>query len=329
MRFNVHLVQRRFTDWWVGRTSAYMVFAIFSAFFISRYYILLIMLATLLPFYFYIENMISGAIRDILHSSTYFTAPPTWLSCYWIIILFITMASCIILWNIYPKVDNSFLSHYLYCLTISLVIFLFDSSLKCFLLRIGIVNFKMIRRGFFGIIQRFFVICRGIIMIPFWMAYLQNRNTNQSSEYKNISTNVYSNATQINSFNLKFAFNIYEIFSVKKNLAVLAYLLLKSILNLWLLQDIAFSFGDYKLNKQATLNPVLDISKCDYKCIICYEEQEDPVALRCGHIFCYKCIKRWISDHSTCPLCRTMFVDFKYIEFSDGNFPPSIFFLVF
>lgn len=272
--------------------------------------------------------MISSSIRDVLHSSTYFTAPPACLSCYWIIILLITATSCIILWNLYPKVDNSFISHYLYCLTVSLLIFLSGSSLKCFLLCMGIVNFKMIRRGFFGIIQRSFVICRGIIMIPFWMAYLQNKNINFVSECSYIVDDLF-NMTRNRTLDSKFVFNLFDVFATKKNFSVLSYLLLKGILNLWLLQDIAFSFGDYKLNKRAVLNPVLDLTKCDYKCIICYEEQEDPVALRCGHIFCYKCIKRWISDHSTCPLCRTQFVDFKYIEFSDGNFPPSIFFLVF
>lgn len=328
MRLNVHLVQRSFTDWRTGRLSIYITCVVLIAYFISKYYILLFMLAVLLPFYFHIENMISTAIRDVLHSSTYFAAPPTCLSCYWVIILFTAITSCIILWNIYPKVDNSFICYYLYCLTISLIIFLCDSSLKCFLLCMGIVNFKMIRRGIFGIIQRSFVICRGIIMVPFWMAYLQNRNAKLCPEY-NHSINIYSNSTQSVSFDIKFALNIYDIFSIKKNFSVLSYLLLKGILNLWLLQDIAFSVGDYELNKQAVLNPVKDPSKYDYKCIICYEEQEDPVALRCGHIFCYKCIKRWISDHSTCPLCRTQFVDFKYIEFSDGNFPPSVFFLVF
>lgn len=324
MNLNVHLVHRDSADGWFYRLSIYLGGGIFIAYLISSYYALMIMLVALLPFYFYIENMISAAIRDVLHSSTYFAAPPAWLSCYLLIILFLSVTGSITLWEIYPKMDGSFISHYLYCIATSLIIFLYDSSLKCFLLCMGIVNFKMIRRGFFGIIQRFFVICRGFLMIPFWMGYLQSRA--KITEYA-INANV--NITQNNSFDSKFAFNVHEIFFIKKDFSVMIYLLLKGVLILWLLQDIASSFEDYKLNKQAVLSPISDISKCNYKCIICYETQEDPVALRCGHIFCYKCIKRWISDHSTCPLCRSQFVDFRYIEFSDGNFPPSVLFLVF
>jgi len=29
-----------------------------------------------------------------------------------------------------------------------------------------------------------------------------------------------------------------------------------------------------------------------------------PVQLTCGHVFCRKCVSKWIYDHGNCPHCR-------------------------
>jgi len=40
-------------------------------------------------------------------------------------------------------------------------------------------------------------------------------------------------------------------------------------------------------------------------CFICLEESEDNIKLPCNHIFCNKCIKKWLlSKSNTCPTCR-------------------------
>ena len=40
-------------------------------------------------------------------------------------------------------------------------------------------------------------------------------------------------------------------------------------------------------------------------CSICCDTINNPVVLtRCGHSFCKSCLIKWISNHSTCPLCK-------------------------
>jgi hypothetical protein len=42
-----------------------------------------------------------------------------------------------------------------------------------------------------------------------------------------------------------------------------------------------------------------------YYCPICLEENLENIILECKHIFCKKCIKKWVTSNSkTCPLCR-------------------------
>ena len=35
----------------------------------------------------------------------------------------------------------------------------------------------------------------------------------------------------------------------------------------------------------------------------------DAFALRCGHIFCEKCIKTWLEKHDTCPVCKNTVIE--------------------
>lgn len=46
--------------------------------------------------------------------------------------------------------------------------------------------------------------------------------------------------------------------------------------------------------------------KKEDQCIICYQNYTDKVVkLPCNHNFHDICIKKWLTDHNTCPLCRT------------------------
>jgi E3 ubiquitin-protein ligase RNF5 len=42
------------------------------------------------------------------------------------------------------------------------------------------------------------------------------------------------------------------------------------------------------------------------ECYICLDPPAYPVATPCGHIFCWKCLQRWISGLSElqCPVCK-------------------------
>lgn len=49
----------------------------------------------------------------------------------------------------------------------------------------------------------------------------------------------------------------------------------------------------------------LDKSNEVTNCGICFENMEDNIKLKCEHIYCNRCIKKWLTEKSnTCPTCR-------------------------
>lgn len=77
--------------------------------------------------------------------------------------------------------------------------------------------------------------------------------------------------------------------------------------------DIAsFFFIDDPINIE---KPIISIEqfekleKCSEitDCSICFENMKDNIKLKCDHIFCNRCIKRWLTEKSnTCPTCRSV-----------------------
>lgn len=59
-----------------------------------------------------------------------------------------------------------------------------------------------------------------------------------------------------------------------------------------------------------TKNKIEDISNLSYKeCIICLDtfiKDEIVITLSCSHIFHSPCLEKWISQSTTCPLCRSI-----------------------
>uniref|UniRef100_I3N033 RING-type domain-containing protein n=1 Tax=Ictidomys tridecemlineatus TaxID=43179 RepID=I3N033_ICTTR len=43
---------------------------------------------------------------------------------------------------------------------------------------------------------------------------------------------------------------------------------------------------------------------CNFLCSVCHGVLKRPVRLPCSHIFCKKCILRWLARQNTCPCCR-------------------------
>ncbi|XP_012866707.1 PREDICTED: RING finger protein 151 [Dipodomys ordii] len=43
---------------------------------------------------------------------------------------------------------------------------------------------------------------------------------------------------------------------------------------------------------------------CNFLCSVCHGVLKRPVRLPCSHIFCQKCILRWLARQNTCPCCR-------------------------
>ncbi|OII72634.1 zinc C3HC4 type domain-containing protein [Cryptosporidium andersoni] len=63
-----------------------------------------------------------------------------------------------------------------------------------------------------------------------------------------------------------------------------------------------------KTNKDE--NNTFKFSFCDpstYICVICREtlESSESQRLICGHVFHYQCLRRWLENDITCPICRT------------------------
>ena len=106
-----------------------------------------------------------------------------------------------------------------------------------------------------------------------------------------------------------------------ETMACKVYLLLEFICNIWLVCDLATAIHAFAM----TSVPVYQcIEESNEKCVICYQELEDPVALKCRHVFCRPCIDRWLLNHCTCPLCMKKVINFKTVAFKDGSFPMSV-----
>jgi hypothetical protein len=51
----------------------------------------------------------------------------------------------------------------------------------------------------------------------------------------------------------------------------------------------------------------LDIYQEISNCAICMENKKLNIELKCKHVFCRCCIKKWLTEKSnTCPTCRTI-----------------------
>ncbi|KAH8611792.1 Zinc finger C3HC4 type (RING finger) Ring finger domain [Trypanosoma vivax] len=47
------------------------------------------------------------------------------------------------------------------------------------------------------------------------------------------------------------------------------------------------------------------MSQGDFSCPICYNTAAQPVVTRCGHLFCWGCLSRWLRRPSALPECPT------------------------
>ncbi|CAH1731573.1 uncharacterized protein LOC114128054 isoform X1 [Aphis gossypii] len=52
---------------------------------------------------------------------------------------------------------------------------------------------------------------------------------------------------------------------------------------------------------------MLDYS--DLTCSICFDIFEKPSELNCSHVFCFKCVKNWMRNNRSCPICRRIIMD--------------------
>lgn len=56
----------------------------------------------------------------------------------------------------------------------------------------------------------------------------------------------------------------------------------------------------------AVCGPVTDGSGACYECAVCMEAPTQPVVTRCGHLYCWACMFKWLQlGHRTCPVCKS------------------------
>ena len=62
-------------------------------------------------------------------------------------------------------------------------------------------------------------------------------------------------------------------------------------------------------------------NKNNFECFICLDVPKSPVAITCGHIFCWRCLQGWVSGKSDliCPVCRNGIDMSRVIPLYTGN----------
>ena len=103
-----------------------------------------------------------------------------------------------------------------------------------------------------------------------------------SEEYDDFMQDIISNLTQ----------DINAIFSVQRVL---------NVLNSTINQDSSYVKPKVSLENFEKLKKTNEATNCG----ICFENMIDNIKLNCDHVYCNRCIKKWLTEKSnTCPTCR-------------------------
>jgi len=46
------------------------------------------------------------------------------------------------------------------------------------------------------------------------------------------------------------------------------------------------------------------MSQGNFECNICLEAASEPVVTRCGHLYCWNCLVKWLENKNDCPVCK-------------------------
>jgi hypothetical protein len=266
---------------------------------LSAIFVPLIFVGVLLPVLLFAEDQLSTFMTQITVSSTFHATCPYFLLVWAPIYLALGIGgSFALLLDLNP--DTTFIATYSVSLLASAALFLAADAAKAFLLGLGLISFKLIRHGFFGVFERFFIVVRNLIVLPIWFGYFAGvcRTT--------LVTIVYA----------------------PRPIASLFYLVSKCFLQLWLLFEFGSAFADYRANAKSAFHSV-DPGQIEGDCIVCMDKPVEPVRVQCGHVFCYECAFKWLSEKTHCPLCRTPLAEKRVIEFSDGRLSLPVLFFTF
>ena len=54
----------------------------------------------------------------------------------------------------------------------------------------------------------------------------------------------------------------------------------------------------------------MDLQQINTSCPICLDTFKNPHSIGCSHIFCKKCINKWLDEKDSCPVCRKDYVGY-------------------
>lgn len=188
-----------------------------------------------------------------------------------------------------PNTKN-FISTYVLATSVSGLILLTSSFVKCLFFCLDLISHKSFQKGILGLIQRFFSIAKSVFVTYFWLNYL-----NFGSKYS-VLVCIYN----------------------RENWVLLTYTVFKCFYLIIVILDFYFALGTYS---QDMFFSIVD-EEVDGMCSICLQEIKDPVRTQCSHIFCIDCLKTWIYHNNYCPYCRATFSNQK-MEFYNGRLPVS------
>ena len=71
------------------------------------------------------------------------------------------------------------------------------------------------------------------------------------------------------------------------------------------LKDFVNELGT-KQQTKAQLVDSMKESQQKFKCPVCLDYLEDATfaSIKCGHVYCWYCISRWMGSEQNCPVCR-------------------------
>lgn len=284
----------------IDRFSENMIlFGVSVGFFLILHYIIDKLLFCISIFlmgilFYIIEIKISKPINDVINTSIYFESKPKLFFVWGILALFLFILF-IIVYNIFSIPGEPFLDYYTKSLLLSSCVFMLSGFLSVFLILSSIVDTDLIRRGFFAIFQRWFILSRCVIVTPLWRDFM-----------------------------------IEEQFRL---LSIYVYIAIKIALLLMVLQDIFSKWHIFIVNKKKLFTPAPEESLTkDLSCPFCLCYPIEPIILPCNHISCYACINQWAKARSRnlfCPVCRQSIECPTQMEMNDGYFPIMMLFVTF
>jgi hypothetical protein len=175
-------------------------------------------------------------------------------------------------------------------LLISLLVGHASGALRHILFASGLITCARVRRGFFGLYVRIFIIVRSFFLLKVWNRYFCPPGSSHTASF-------------------------------------ICYMVIRIVSCFWMIGEFGQSAHDY-FYSCFQLIQYSDVR--EFFCSICRSEDGiEPVVCPCGHVHCYECLYRWLKDETMCPTCRNHIGGRKLIDFSDGFVPISVLFFCF